>query len=96
MLLADGNVGIGGDPIRLLERARALLAARGRVIVEVEPAGVGLQRSRLRLESGPCVGGWFRWARVDVAVIAVAAVAGFQLTALVERAGRLVAELEAT
>jgi SAM-dependent methyltransferase len=97
VLLADGNVGIGGDPIRLLQRARALLARRGRVIVEVEPAGVGLQRLLLRLESEPSVGGWFRWARVDVAVIAdVAAVAGLRLTALAERAGRLVAELEAT
>lgn len=34
VLLVDGNIGIGGDPLRLLARARALLAAGGTVLVE--------------------------------------------------------------
>ena len=37
-LLADGNVGIGGDPVALLRRARELIAAAGRVVVELAPA----------------------------------------------------------
>lgn len=34
-LLADGNVGIGGDPVALLRRLRELLDPRGRVVVEL-------------------------------------------------------------
>jgi SAM-dependent methyltransferase len=37
VLLADGNVGIGGDPVRLLRRAAALLAPGGTVLVETGP-----------------------------------------------------------
>jgi SAM-dependent methyltransferase len=35
-LLADGNIGIGGDPLRLLHRLFDLLSPGGRAIVEVE------------------------------------------------------------
>src|SRR4051794_31561426 len=34
VLLLDGNVGIGGEPVALLHRVRELLTANGRVIVE--------------------------------------------------------------
>ena len=37
VLLMDGNVGIGGDPCRLLARIAGLLAADGRLIVETDP-----------------------------------------------------------
>ena len=40
-LLADGNIGIGGDPVRLLQRVRTLLAPGGRVVVELGAPGVG-------------------------------------------------------
>lgn len=36
-LLLDGNIGIGGDPVRLLNRCRELLSATGAVIVEASP-----------------------------------------------------------
>lgn len=39
-LLADGNIGIGGDPLALLVRLRRLLAPGGLVVTEV--AGPGL------------------------------------------------------
>jgi SAM-dependent methyltransferase len=39
ILLADGNIGIGGDPARLLRRCAGLLRARGVVLVEVRPPG---------------------------------------------------------
>ncbi|HWC12957.1 MAG TPA: class I SAM-dependent methyltransferase, partial [Acidimicrobiales bacterium] len=43
-LLFDGNIGIGGDPVRLLRRCRRLPARTGRLIAEVEPPGVGWRR----------------------------------------------------
>ena len=39
LLLADGNIGIGGDPPRLLRRCRSLLAAKGRLHLELAPPG---------------------------------------------------------
>ena len=38
VLLADGNIGIGGDPAALLRRARDLLAPHGAVVAEARPA----------------------------------------------------------
>src|SRR3984893_13302381 len=37
VLLLDGNIGIGGDPVVLLRRVRSLLRHDGVVIVELEP-----------------------------------------------------------
>lgn len=37
VLLADGNIGIGGDPVALLARCRELLRPGGRVLVETDP-----------------------------------------------------------
>ena len=46
VLLLDGNVGIGGDPERLLARVAELLTPGGEAIVEVEPPGGGRDRAR--------------------------------------------------
>jgi SAM-dependent methyltransferase len=51
VLLADGNLGIGGDPVRLLARAAQLLAPGGAVVADVERAG-GIWRGTAWLESG--------------------------------------------
>ena len=40
-LVFDGNVGIGGDPVRLLARSREVIAVDGQILVEVEPPGPG-------------------------------------------------------
>ncbi|MBZ5740389.1 class I SAM-dependent methyltransferase [Nocardioides mangrovi] len=50
-LLADGNIGIGGDPVALLHRLRELLDPRGRVVAELAPPGA------------PSLSGWatLRW-----------------------------------
>ncbi|WP_433502802.1 methyltransferase domain-containing protein [Pseudonocardia halophobica] len=37
VLLADGNIGIGGDPVRLLARVAALLVPGGTALVEAGP-----------------------------------------------------------
>ncbi|MFC5176843.1 class I SAM-dependent methyltransferase [Nocardioides taihuensis] len=63
-LLADGNIGIGGDPERLLRRVRALLAPGGRVVVEVAAPGTGLQSSWAALHCGEVRSRPFRWAVV--------------------------------
>jgi SAM-dependent methyltransferase len=83
VLLADGNIGIGGEPVALLRRAAELLAPRGRVLVEVEGPGHVSGSDRLRLRryegrhEGACTPGpWFRWAYVgcdDIASYARAA-----------------------
>jgi SAM-dependent methyltransferase len=81
VLLADGNIGIGGDPERLLRRARQLLAPRGRVIADVAPPGVGLRSVQLRLRSADgVVSEQFPWSVVGVDRVAeIGAAAGLKL-----------------
>lgn len=68
-LLMDGNVGIGGDPVRLLSRCRALVAPSGTIVVELHPPGTGERHHRARLERGSVMGPWFEWAEVGVDAI---------------------------
>ncbi|HEX4427674.1 MAG TPA: methyltransferase domain-containing protein [Frankiaceae bacterium] len=64
-LLADGNIGIGGDPAMLLRRVRGLLAPGGRVLVEVAAPGVSTTSRQLRLEDEfGAVSDPFPWAEV--------------------------------
>ena len=83
VLLADGNIGIGGDPVPLLRRCAQLLTPRGCVLVEVEPEGTGLWRGHAQLRypsSGRPRGPWFRWAQVGLdALDQVAAHAGLRV-----------------
>lgn len=64
VLLVDGNVGLGGDPLRILARAFELLARGGRCIAEFEAETIGIRSRWVRLESSCEVGPWFRWATV--------------------------------
>lgn len=62
-LLADGNIGIGGDPVRLLARVRQLLRVGGSALVDVDPPGTGLRRGQVRVSTGDAADGrWFDWA----------------------------------
>jgi SAM-dependent methyltransferase len=70
VLLADGNIGIGGDPVSLLRRARRLLARGGRIVVEVEAPGVPSRTEDVRLRTAGARSDWFRWAHVSVDDIA--------------------------
>lgn len=91
VLLADGNVGIGGDPVTLLRRVAELAASGVSVLVEVEPPGTGVQCTKARV--GP-TGGWFPWARVGAdAVAAVARSAGLRAASVRDSGGRYVATL---
>jgi SAM-dependent methyltransferase len=79
VLLADGSIGIGGDPAALLHRVAELLAPPGQALVEVQPPGRELrcERVRLRLGQGQQAGEWFPWAQVGADQLAeIAAEAG--------------------
>lgn len=77
VLLVDGNVGIGGDPLRLLWRCRDLVGAGGSVLLDLEPPGTGLRNSQVRLRHGRRSSDAFPWAWLGVdALGTVAAAAG--------------------
>jgi SAM-dependent methyltransferase len=94
VLLADGNVGIGGDPAALLRRVADLLAPTGTALVEVDRPGTGLRRQNARLVRPGRPAGWFPWASLGVdAVAAPAAEAGLAVRGTENVAGRWFAEL---
>ena len=64
VLLADGNIGIGGDPSALLRRAAELLAPPGQALVEIEPPGPPLRQEQVRLCHAGVASAWFPWAFV--------------------------------
>jgi len=75
VLLLDGNVGIGGDPVALLQRAAELLRRDGRVLVELDAPGVPSRSVEIRLELGRATSDWFAWAQLSVTDVAEAAAA---------------------
>ncbi len=94
-LLADGNVGIGGDPVALLRRVRELLDPRGRVVVEVDPEQCGIRTEWAVLINGGAVSAPFRWSVVGADAIGhVAGRAGLALASLHSHDGRRSAVLE--
>ncbi|GLW11631.1 methyltransferase type 12 [Microtetraspora sp. NBRC 13810] len=64
-LLADGNIGIGGDPAALLRRLRELVRPGGAVLAELAPPGSPSAVDRVRLRRGGRVADWFAWATVS-------------------------------
>lgn len=94
VLLVDGNVGLGGDPLRILRRAAELLCRGGRCVVEFDARAIGVQDRWVRLESGGEVGPWFRWAAVGVdSAATLAAQAGLTPTGVRWIGGRVVVTL---
>ncbi|MBM0275916.1 class I SAM-dependent methyltransferase [Micromonospora tarensis] len=73
-LLVDGNIGIGGEPVRLLRRCGELVAPNGTLVVEVDPPGAGLWQGQAYVLSGAPGeaerrGPTFRWARVGAETV---------------------------
>jgi SAM-dependent methyltransferase len=88
-LLADGNIGIGGDPVRMLRRLRELLAPDGRVVLDLADAGSGVRRFLVTLECGGRRGDPFPWATVGPeALPGLAAEAGFAVLRVEHEHGR--------
>jgi SAM-dependent methyltransferase len=98
ILLTDGNIGIGGDPVRTLRRAATLLAVGGVVITEVDRTShCALRHELLRWETAHQVGPWFPWSRVSAAALGeIATAAGLLVISLVEIHSRVIALLAAT
>lgn len=97
VLLADGNVGLGGDPKRVLCRAAELLRPGGRCIAEFDMTTTGIDVGLVRLESEQTIGPWFRWASVGIdCVPALAAEVGLVVADIHHIGNRVVAGLAAT
>jgi SAM-dependent methyltransferase len=80
-LLLDGSVGIGGDPIALLDRVAELLGPRGSVFMEMEAPAVASEALTVRIETANGIGPWFPWAVVSISdADELAAAAGFRIT----------------
>src|ERR1700761_1864611 len=85
VLLAGGNIGIGGDPVRLLRRAALLLAPGGVVIAELESFAAGIRHETLRWETDQHVSPWFPWSRVGADSLGeLAEAAGLVVTTIIE------------
>jgi hypothetical protein len=81
VLLADGNIGIGGDPVVLLRRVTELITPLGQALVELQPPGASLRREQVRLCHDDTASAWFPWAYVGVDQIAeIASSAGLATT----------------
>jgi SAM-dependent methyltransferase len=95
VLLADGNIGIGGDPRALLTRARSLLAPGGRVVVDLAAPGTGVLTRQIRLQTAQMRSRAFPWAFVGADAIGTVAVgAGLSVLALHSHGDRWFAVLE--
>lgn len=105
LLLADGNIGIGGDPGALLARCRELMGPRGRLHAEVAAPGTPSWSGLATLSAagapadasaGAPAGAVLPWATVaadDLA--AIAASAGLRVVTTWQEAGRWFATLAA-
>ena len=93
-LLADGNIGIGGDPVALLRRVRRLVRDGGRVVIDLAAPGTGLRVQQLHLRAGGIRSVPFAWAQLGPeAVEHVGAHAGLAVTEVAQRGIRWVAVL---
>ncbi len=96
-ILADGNLGIGGDPVATLARARQLISVRGTVVVEFDSCGTGLTRYPVRLETRHGVGPWHPWAQVGVEnAVRLATAAGLRVVGQTDVDGRHIVWMRAT
>jgi SAM-dependent methyltransferase len=96
VLLVDGNVGLGGDPRRILARAAELLGRGGRCVAEFDAEAIGVRAGWVRLETARDVGPWFRWATVGVdSAASLAAQVGLSLSSIRLVGGRVIASLAA-
>ena len=95
-LLFDGNIGIGGRPVALLERVRELLCPTGSAICEVGPPGSATTCELLVLEDASGArSSRFAWAHVSIDGVSQTAVrAGMRVREVWEDDGRWFAALE--
>jgi SAM-dependent methyltransferase len=81
VLLADGNIGIGGNPLLLLRRCTTLLRPGGTVLVETDPRPDALWRGQVRVRTGAGTGPPLPWACAGIdALTRIAAALGMRRT----------------
>jgi len=81
VLLADGNIGIGGHPARLLLRCAQLLAPDGQLLIEADPGDVDERMTACLEHPDGRRGPLFPWARVgNTALLRAVADAGLSVT----------------
>jgi SAM-dependent methyltransferase len=89
VLLADGNIGIGGRPAALLRRCAELAAPGGAVLVEADPAEVDERLTGWLEHPDGRRGPEFPWARLGATALRGAvADAGLEVTGQWRHAGR--------
>jgi SAM-dependent methyltransferase len=94
LLLADGNIGIGGDPGALLARCRVLLGPGGRLHAEVAAPGTPSWSGVATLHPADGDGGALPWATVSAEdLAAMAAGAGLRVLTTWQEADRWFATL---
>ena len=92
----DGNVGIAGEPMRLLRRTRLLFREGGCALLETEPAGEGTLTLLVRIDAGGRVTEPFPWAQVGADDLpALASEAGLELAEQWTDSGRWFARVVA-
>jgi SAM-dependent methyltransferase len=95
-LLFDGNLGIGGDPSRMLRRVATLLGPGGAAYVETEPPPVPTCVDDVRVDVDEHIGPWFTWAWVGADNLeSFARDAGLRVSCWHRPDNRFVAELVA-
>lgn len=70
VLLIDGNIGIGGDVSRLLNRCRELVAPGGLIICEVDDRADGHQQADVVLRSSGASSTQMAWSRIGASALA--------------------------
>jgi SAM-dependent methyltransferase len=94
VLLLDGNIGIGGDPVVLLTRIHTLLRPGGTALIELDPPGVKAGRFHAHVEHVGGAGPRFAWARVGPDQVGeLATRSGFWIAAMWDEAGRWFVQL---
>jgi SAM-dependent methyltransferase len=94
VLLLDGNIGIGGDPITLLTRCRQFIRDGGTILVEVEQPEVAVEHTTLRLVIDGHITKPVPWARVGVSAVRhIAAAAALDILDVWTSHGRAFAAL---
>ena len=94
VLLADGNIGIGGAPATLLRRTAELLDDTGRVVCDLAAPGTGLRVHSARLHVHGRRSVTFPWAQVGPEVIEeLAGDAGLEVSQVGHSHGRWFAVL---
>lgn len=94
LLLADGNIGIGGDPTRLLRRCRQLLGRDGRVHAELAAPGSRSWSGTASIHHDDAASAGFDWAVVAAHDLPMfAAAAGLRILDTWTEAGRWFATL---